>query len=158
MPVSRRLTYDQVAARMVGVTNALGYFGQVGRALTLPAPVGWVPDPVVKDEANGDLRVKPYFVLFPGAGADGPDQPLCDTDGALALDWYVTVAGADIDDVLDLLDRVDNRILRWAPVVAGHAFGQVTRFPASRSPVLADTTVSPPRLFARPQYQLIATT
>lgn len=159
VPVSRRLVYNQVAARLVGVTNAIGYYGQVGRPLTLPdPPPGWVADPVVKDEETSDLRVQPYFVLFPGAGGDGPDQPLCDTDGALTLDWFVTVAGGDVDDVLALLDRVDARLLRWAPTVAGHGFGQVTRFPASSAPILPDRTLKPERLFARPQYQLVATT
>lgn len=156
MPVSRRLVYDAIATRLVTVGNAAGYYGQLGRPLTLTPPSGWVPDPVVKDEASGDMRVTPYFVVFPGAGTDVGDQPLCATDGGLGLDWFVTVAGGDVDDVLALLDRVDAALLGWAPTVTGHVFDLATRFPGSRSPIIPDRTVTPERLFARPQYALSA--
>jgi len=154
-PVSRRIIYGLIAQRLTAVTNAYGYYGQIGRPLVhnLPVPA----DPIVKDPTNGNLQVQPYFVLYPGAGGDGPDQPLCDTDDALSLDWRVTAVGGDVEDVLALIDRMDGLLIGWTPVSSGLGFGRVGRLPGTSAPVLPDTTVKPPRQFAPLQYALVAT-
>lgn len=154
-PVSRRTVYGLFAQRLVAVTNAHGYYGQIGRPLVhnLPTP----PDPIVKDPTTGDLRVQPYFVLYPGAGTDGPDEPLCDTDDALTLDPRITAAAGDVEDLLALIDRLDGLLTGWTPTAAGLACGRVGRLPGSSAPVLTDNTVKPPRQFAQLQYALVAT-
>lgn len=156
MPVSRRLVFGAIATRLTAVTNATGYYGQVGRPLTLPAPTGWVADPPVKEAT--DPHVKPYFVLYPGPGVDGPDTPLVGLDDGLGLDFDVRAAAGDIDDLLALIDRLDAQLVGWIPVVAGTVLGRIGRFPGYRPPLLPDKTVSPERQFAPLKYVLNATT
>jgi len=155
-PVSRRIVFGLVAIRLLGVTNAYGYYGRIGRALTDPAPAGWVPDPPPK--SADDPRVQPYFVLYPGAGGDGPDTPLVGVDDGLDLAWQITAAGGDVEDALALIDRLDALLIGWIPVSAGLSFGRVMRLPGTRPQLLPDKTVSPERTFAPLQYVLTATT
>lgn len=156
MPVvSRRTVFSLVAIRLSTITNATGYYGQIGRPLILPAPVGWEADPPVK--SAGDPRVKPYFVLYPGAGTDGPDLQLNGIDEGLNLSWQITAAGGDVEDVLALIDRLDARLIGWVPTDLGTGFSPVGRLLGYRPPLLPDKTVSPERLFAPLQYQLTAT-
>ncbi len=156
MPVSRRLVYGAIATRLTGVTNATGYYGQIGRPLTLPAPVDWVADPPVKSAQ--DPSIKPYLILHPGPGIDGPDLALGETFDGIGLDFDVRAAAGDIDDLLALVDRIDARLLGWVPVLSGVVFGQVTRFPGYRPPLLPDKTVSPERQFTPLKYVVNATT
>lgn len=156
MPISRRLLFGTIATRLVGITNATGYYGQVGRPLTVPAPAGWVADPPVK--ADNDPRVKPYFVLYPGPGVDGPDSPLVGLDEGLGLDFDVRTAAGDVDDLLALVDRIEARLVGWVPVLAGVVCGPVGRFPGYRPPFLPDKTVSPERQFTPLKYVLTVTT
>jgi hypothetical protein len=155
-PVSRRTIFGLIATRLLTVTNAYGYYGRIGRALIEPAPVGWVPDPPVKDPED-DPRVQPYFVLYPGAGGDGPDAPLSGVDDGLDLAWQITAAGGDVEDVLALIDRLDAQLIGWYPTVTGLSFGRVMRLPGTRPQLLPDKTVSPERTFAPLQYVLTAT-
>lgn len=155
MPVSRRLVFGTIATRLSTISNATGYYGRVGRPIVLPAPTGWTADPQPKSAQ--DPTIRPYFVLYPGAGDDGPDQQLGDLDEGIDLPWRVTVAGGDPDDVLALADRVDARLLGWVPTLAGHVFGRVTRLPGTQAPLLPDTTISPGRVFVPLQYSVTAT-
>lgn len=154
--VSRRLLFGAIATRLITVTNAIGYYGQIGRPLTSPAPDGWAADPPPKSDT--DLRVKPYFILFPGPGTDGPDTDLgdCAVDGLFSL--QVTVAGGDIEDVLALVDRVSTALRRWAPAVSGLVCGPL-RYPDGYSPgpVLVDREQTPPRLYVPLPFQLTVT-
>lgn len=156
MPVSRRLAFGAIATRLSTVTNATGYYGQIGRPIILPAPAGWVADPPVK--SADDPRVRPYYVLYPGSGGDGPDRPVLGLDDGLSLPWDVTAAGGDVDDVLALIDRIDAQLVGWVPAVVDVVFGRVIRLPGSRSPLLPDKAVSPERQFSRLQYVVDATT
>lgn len=150
--VSRRLLFAAIAEQLGTVTNATGYYGQVGRGLDGDL----IPEPQPK--SSTDLRVQPYFVLFPGPGTDGPDTDLgdCAVDGTFSL--QVTVAGGDIDDVLALVDRVTTALRRWTPTVSGLVCGPL-RYPDGYSPgpVLVDREQTPPRLYVPLPFQLTAT-
>lgn len=156
MPILRRPLALAVATRLAGVTNATGYFGQVGPMNGLPGVTGTPADPPPK--STDDARVKPYFVMFPGIGLPGDEPDLGDT--LVDLDWSfgVTVAGGDIQDVLALVDRIDALLYRWAPTVAGFQCGPL-RYPPGRDvPLLLDQAFKPVRHYAPLQYQLTAHT
>lgn len=156
---SRRLIANAVAGRLAGLAPAtIGYYGAIGRPLTSPAPAGWVADPPPKSQQ--DQRVQPYFVLYPGAGSDGPDANLGDESIDLTAPFQVTAAAGDIEDLLALIDRIDTRLNRWAPAVADLICGPL-RPPPGFNPgptPLVDKQYSPSRLYVPLQYQLTATT
>jgi hypothetical protein len=160
--ISRRLLANAVAARLVGVTNATGYYGQIGRPLTTPAPTGWTADPQPKSPT--DARVKPYFVLYPGAGGQGPDPDAADQAVDLTQPFRVTAAAGDIEDLLALIDRIEARLIHWVPDLGaagdGIHIGSVRRplGVPDTAPVLTDTQFNPHRLYTPLQYQLTATT
>ncbi|GEP38887.1 hypothetical protein NPS01_25500 [Nocardioides psychrotolerans] len=155
--ISRRLVAVAVATRLVGVTNATGYVGKVSALSGLPGVTGTPDSPPVKSAS--DARVKPYFVLFPGAGTPGPETDLGDSVVDLDLPFQLTVAGGDLYDVLALADRVHAALHRWAPVVDGHQCGPL-RVPPGYAPgvVLTDRDFTPHRLYTPLQYQLTAHT
>lgn len=159
--ISRRLLANAVAARLLGVEHATGYYGQVGRLLP-GAPDDTPVDPQPKSAT--DARVQPYFVHYPGAGGQGPDPDAGDQAVDLTHPFDVTAAAGDIEDLLALVDRLDARLLRWVPDLGaageGIHVGPVRRPPGvpASAPVLTDTQHSPHRLYARLQYQLTATT
>lgn len=159
MPISRRLVANTVAARLVGVTNATGYYGQVGRLLP-GAPDTTPTEPPAK--SSTDSRVAPYFVLYPGAGGQGPDPDTADQADDLTLPFQVTAAAGDIEDLLALVDRIHARLNRWTPDLGltGVHVGYLRRPPGvpATAPVLTDTQFSPVRLYTPLQYQLTATT
>lgn len=165
--ISRRLLANAVAARLVGVTNASGYYGQIGRPLPgqqLVSGGGTVPDdPPAK--AAQDPRVAPYFVFYPGAGGAGPDPDAGDGAIDLTQPFQINAAAGDIEDLLALVDRIDARLHRWTPVLESPAgdgvfVGYLQRpFGAPTTlPILTDTQFSPHRLYTPLQYQLTATT
>jgi len=144
--ISRRLVVGAVAARLQTVTNTTIYYGQVGRRLD----GSFGHEPPTKSAI--DLRVRPYAVLFPGTGTDGPDLDLagCNTD--LTLPYQVTAAAGDIDDLLGLVDRIDAALHRWHPTVPGYVVGRLERPPGFSPLVLPDRAVTPERLFVPLQY------
>lgn len=153
MAISRRLLANAIAARLAGVTNAVGYYGQVGR--TLAGTLGVDPQP----KSATDQRVKPYFILFPSAGQPGPDPDLGDCNVDLTQPFQITVAGGDMEDVLALADRVDGRIFRWIPTLSGAVCGPVKPPEGfTAPPVLTDKNFTPNRLYVPLLYQLTATT
>lgn len=157
MPLpSRRLIFGAVAAQIAPVTNATGYYGQIGRAIVLPAPAGWLPDPPPK--SVDDPRVKPYYLLYPGAGGDGPDTPVTGGDDGLTIGFGIQVAGGDADDVEALVDRLEARVLGWIPTVAGIVFGPIRRQPGYQPQMQTDDTKQPERLYVPLRYVLTATT
>jgi len=153
MTVSRRQLGNLVAEHLaVLAPTTIGYYGQIGRPLT-PALAGAIPaSPPVK--SSSDPRVKPYFVLYPGAGTDGPDTPLCGTPDGLTWSFRITAAAGDVEDFLALVDRIDARLIGWAPIVAGYLPGRVGRQPGYDAPQLVDEQVTPPRVYTLLQYQL----
>ncbi|WKN47148.1 hypothetical protein [Nocardioides sp. Arc9.136] len=160
--IDRRVFAGVIAARLTTVTNAAGYYGQIGRALpgqTIGTGTGHTPaDPQPK--GPHDLRVRPYIVLFPGAGTDGPDTDVADTFVDLDAPFQVTVAGGDIDDVLALATRVDTALNRWTPPpTGGMRFGRLAP-PAGYDPgpVLTDASTKPARLYTPLLYRAIAHT
>lgn len=158
MPISRRALAGAVAARAVGVTNATGYFGQIGEMNGLPGVTDTPADPPTK--AAGDLRVKPYFVVFPGAGEPGNEDSVGGpTDAFVDLDWpiQITAAAGDIDDLLGLVDRIHDRFFRWSPGLLGAVLTGHLAVPAGYRPgVLTDKTVTPYRLYVPLLFQLTA--
>jgi hypothetical protein len=155
MPVSRRLLANAIATRLLTVTNATGYYGQVGRLLP-GAPSHTPLDPPAK--SDDDPRVQPYFVLYPGAGAPSDEQDLALSGQDLTTTLQVTVAGGDVEDVLALVDRVDAALLRWSPAVEGAVCGFLWPPTGYQPPLLPDRTVTPHRQFVPLQYQLTANT
>ncbi len=160
---SRRAIANAVATHLAGVTNATGYYGQIGRALpgqVLDSAGGTVPDdPAPKDPTNGDLRVKPYFVLYPGTGGPGPEPDAGDSVTDLTLPLPITAAAGDIEDLLALIDRLTARFDTWRPSIGGTAFDRV-RFPTGYVPgqLLVDDQFKPARLYTRLPFQITATT
>lgn len=150
--VSRRDVYAVIAAQLGTVPHAVGYYGQVGRGLDGDL----IPEPQPKSAT--DLRVEPYFILFPSPGGPGPDTDLgdCAVDGTFG--FHVTVAGGDIEDVLALVTRVTAALRRWTPTVAGLVCGRV-RHPEGYSPgpVLLDPQHAPARSYVPIPFQFTAT-
>jgi hypothetical protein len=160
MPISRRALATAVATRAVGITNATGYLGQISALTGLPGVENTPADPPTK--GNGDLRVKPYFILFPGAGEPGTeDSTAGSADTFVDLDWPIgiTAAAGDIDDLLALVDRIHNRFFRWTPGTLGDVLTGHLRVPPGYRPgVLTDKTVTPYRLYVPLLFQLTAHT
>lgn len=152
MPVNRRALAGAIAARLATVTNATGFYGQIGRGLD--GTLGGDPQPKSAD----DLRVQPYFVLYPGAGSDGPDSSLGDRAADVTLDPLVTVAAGDVDDLLAAVDRIDAALSLWTPVVEGHVCGRLRPPPGYSAPQLVDRDFEPVRLYVPLRYQFTATT
>lgn len=161
MPISRRLLSQSIAPRLIEkASTGIGYYGRVGRALPGQQlqPAGTIPaDPPAK--SLQDLRVKPYYVLYPSPGTPGGDEDLGATTDALDWIFQITVAGGDIDDVLALTDRIHGALHRWTPTVTGVLCGPIG-VPAGYNPgpVLLDRDVTPPRHFTPLQFHLHAHT
>lgn len=164
--ISRRLLSNAVAAQLVGVTNATGYYGKVGNPLPgqqLISAGGTVPDDP-RPKSPHDSRVAPYFVLYPGAGGQGPDPDAADRAVDLTQPFRVTAAAGDTEDLLALIDRIEARLLRWTPELGpagdGIHVGYLRRPPGvpDVAPILTDTQFTPHRVYTPLQYQLTATT
>lgn len=159
--ISRRQLALAVGERLIAVTNATGYFGQIGESHPLPDGPD-VPATPPKKSTN-DLRVKPYFIVEPGAGTPGTEADLADTYVDLDMPFTIRAAAGDVEDLLALIDRLDARLFRWSPGVLDGVDGPVVCGPMRRPPgyvppVLPDTTVTPQRWFAPLQYVLHANT
>ena len=153
MPVDRRLLSGAIATRLLGVANAAGYYGQIGRGLD--GTLGGEPQP----KSSDDPRIAPYFVFYPGAGGDGPDLEVAQLDDDITQGFSITAVAGDVDDLLALVNRINARIYLWSPTVAGHVCGRIT-YPLGFQPSghLVDRQFEPNRLYVPMQYQLTATT
>lgn len=159
--ISRRTLALAVATRLVDVTNATGYLGQIGARNGLPGLENTPADPPTK--GGTDQRVKPYFVLFPGVGSPSTEVDLGDSFIDLDVPFQITAAAGDTEDLLALVDRIHDCLYRWAPgvltdegvtpVVIG---GPLRTPPGYVPPVLTDTNVTPHRLYTPLQYVLTA--
>lgn len=150
--VSRRTLVAAIAERLEQVTNATGYYGQVGRRLD--GTLGDDPAP----KSPTDPRVAPYFVLYPGTGTPGPDEALGDCHQDITATVLVTAVAGDVDDLLGLVDRIHNVLHLWAPTVPGVVCGRLKPLPGYEAAQLVDHQVQPPRLFVPLRYQFAATT
>lgn len=174
--IPRRLIANAIAARLVTITHATGYYGQVGRPLPgqdLIEHGGTIP-PNPPTKSDDDLRVRPYFVFWPGNGVPTDEEDLADTHDDLVLPVRLTVAAGDIEDLLALIDRIHGALFRWVPSTdeGAEVFQQWTEESAQRvvcgplrtplgatpGPVLVDDSFTPVRLYVPLQYQLTATT
>lgn len=150
--ISRRALSTAVMTRLATVTNATGYYGEVGQGL----PGATVPE---KPPADADGRVKAYYVLYPSPGTPSPDQDLGDTHED--LDWLiqVTAAAGYLQDLLALIDRIDAALYRWAPVVAGiQCTGLKPPLGFNPGGIQRDRDFTPNRLWTPLQYRTLATT
>lgn len=155
--VSRREVGNAVAAHLAGVTNATGYYGQVGRPLPGVDPATVPADPPPKSPT--DPRVRPYFIVYPTAGVPGPDPDLADVADDLTLPLRITAAAGDVEDLLGLIDRIETRLHRWTPTVVGLALGRVVHpIGYAAPPILLGRDVNPHRHYTSLTYQVTATT
>lgn len=152
----RRALALAVATRLVGVTHATGYLGQIGAKNGLPS-VADTPDKPPTKSAT-DLRVAPYFILEPGVGRPGDEVDLGDTLVDLDQPLTVRAAAGDIEDLLALIDRIDARLFRWAPTVDGVVCAPLRLPPGYTPPLLLDQSVTPARHYSPLQYVLHANT
>lgn len=144
--ISRRALTGAVAARLDPAALKLSRLYR-----------GEVTDPAVLDDGSG--RVKPYAVVWPS-----PGTPSLDADDAAdtitSLDWLVqvTVAAGRQEDALAAVDRVDVRLLGWAPVIDGIACSRL-RPPTGYDPgsMRLDVDKNPPRHYLPLLYRLTAT-
>ncbi len=152
--ISRRLVARAIGTRLATVTNATGWYGQIGAKYGLPGVTDTPNAPLPK--STDDPRVQPYFVLYPGVGSPSGEGDVADTFVDLVEVVQVTVAGGDVDDVLALADRVDAALYRWEPDVAvtGVKCGPLRPPPGYAPPLLTDRDITPARLFVPLQYQL----
>lgn len=157
MAISRRALLNAVGTRLVAVTNATGYVGQIGAMYGLPGITGTPADPPPK--SSSDPRIRPYFILEPGAGAPTGEADIADC--YVDLDWPFTVraVAGDPNDLLALIDRIDALLWRWSPGQVGDAHtGRVLHQPGYMPPVIPDTNQTPHRHFSPLQYRLTAHT
>lgn len=155
--ISRRAVALAIGERLLQVTNATGYFGQIGALNGLPgATVSPPADPPPK--GGPDKRVQPYFVLEPGAGTPRDELDLADTVVDLTIPFVVRAAAGDVEDLLALIDRIDALLYRWAPLVAGIRCGPLRPPPGAVPPLLVDDSFKPARHYTPLAYQLTAHT
>jgi hypothetical protein len=160
--IDRRQLAVAVATRLAGVTNATGYFGQIGAQNGLPGVSDTPAAPPVKVPGE-DLRVTPYFIVEPGAGRHGDEADLADAYVDLDQPFTIRAAAGDIEDLLALINRIDDRLWRWSPGVLDGPDGPVVCGPLRPPPgfdppILPDSSVQPPRMFSPLQYVLHANT
>jgi hypothetical protein len=153
-PISRRLLGLAIATRLTSVTNATGYLGQIGAKNGLPGVEDTPADPPTKTAT--DLRVKPYFILFPGLGRRPGEIDLAESINDLDQLVRVTAAGGDVQDVLALVDRIDALLFRWSPTVTGVRCGPLRLPPGYDPPLLTDESVPPTRHYVPLQYRFTA--
>ncbi|GAW54744.1 hypothetical protein [Nocardioides sp. PD653] len=159
--IPRRILGRAVATRLVGVTNATGYYGQIGakNGLVVGTPAPADPPP----KSPTDQRVAPYFILFPGIGRPTDEADLADTYVDLETPFTVQAAAGDVDDLLALVERIDALLWRWSPGVLTTTSGPVVCGPLRTPPgydprLLIDQAKTPPRHYTPLQYQLTAHT
>ena len=142
--IRQKLITDAVFARLQTLSGVAVYRSEV------PSSPPRAPD--------GDGRVGPYVVLWPFGGVPTREKDLgdqaVDIDYGMQLDC---VAGFETDAEA-LFDRVHALVYRWAPTVAGLAFGAF-RPPVGYQPgaVQKNEAVNPPRYWVPLQYRIVAT-
>lgn len=146
--MNRRQLANAIATRLTGVTNAVGYYGQIGQALPGQTPP---KDPPLKTDGSG--QVAPYFVFYPGALGDHPDAAVCRSDDPREGGFQITAAAGHVEDLMALVDRIDALLHQW------HAEMQTMtkRRPGYEVPQLIDENVTPKRPYAPLQYQATTT-
>lgn len=163
--IQARVLAGLVATRLVGVTNATGYYGQIDARNGLPGVTGTPADPPPK--SSTDARVQPYFILFPGIGTPGPETSVGGhTDSFVDRDSLlrITAAAGDIDDLLALVDRINDLLWRWSPGPITAEGGPTVLcgpllIPPGYDPQpLQDATFTPVRHYVQLQFQLTAHT
>lgn len=161
--IARRAIAAAIASRLTGVTNAVGYVGQIGARNGLPGVTDTPEKPPTKSDK--DPRVVPYFILYPGIGGPTDETDLGDTSVDIDYPVTITAAAGDIDDLLALVDRITTQLWRWIPGddlgrADGHPIvaGPLRIPPGYQPPVLLDQAFTPPRHYTQLQFVLTAHT
>lgn len=140
MTVSRAGVFEVVKARLGLIGNASHFVGEIPQT----------PPTVSAD----DLRVLPYDVLWPGAGA--PGQEIALAGGALSdttMRWMITAASGDPDWTLKLVDLIDGLFNGWEPVIAGVSVGTCVQ-DFDPGPIVPGSGFSPTRYYLQMPYRL----
>lgn len=159
--IPRRRIGRAIAARLVEVTNATGYYGQIGAKYALLPGQTAPPTPPAKSDT--DTRVAPYFVVEPGIGSPTREVDLGMSLVDAAPTFTIRAAAGDPDDLLALVERIDALLRRWSPGVIDVDGVPVICGPLEVPPgydprFLTDQTVTPWRHFTPLQYRLTAHT
>lgn len=138
-PISRRFLADAVYARLQA--ELAGIQGYRTEADSVP----------IAPNSNG--RAVQYYVLTVSPGTPTDQQDLGDT--AVDLDWLiqVTAAAGEENDVLELVQRLEGALYRWAPVAAGLVCGPLRPPPGYDALLQLDRSVQPHRPFVPLQYR-----
>lgn len=180
-PIPHRPLAAAVAARLVALTNATGWVGQISARTGLPGVDDTPGGPIAKSDT--DARVQPYFVLYPGLGNPVAEQDLGDQSVDVDIPVTVTAAAGDVEDLLALVGRIDTLLWRWvpdglgwfvydpttpawlwAPSPDGYAeatpilAGPLRPIPDAPRQLLLDESVDPSRHYVRLEYALRAHT
>jgi hypothetical protein len=142
--ITRKQLADAVEDRLATIPNLQHYRGSVP---TTPPTI-----------SSDDLRVKPYVVLFPGAGMPGSDPRLAGDSNGLGWSFQLTCVSGRQTDVEQLVDVVTNAFELWTlipnpPLTDGRVVGRCRQINDPGTPV-PDKGQTPPRFFTALIYRI----
>lgn len=143
--IDRHLLTMTAYQRLQGVTGASAWLGEPD-----VEPLPQIPD--------SDGRVKPYTILWPGAGT--PTLELDAADTAVDLEWtiQITCAAGYPEDLVALVGRVDAAFYRWIPSLTGLVCDRFRPPPGyDPGPIRLDRDVTPHRPWLPLQYRTTIT-
>lgn len=151
--VPRRIITAALVARLDEISNVTVYLRRVGFVLGSTVTV---PPPTVSPI---DQRVRPYVVVHPSPGMNGPDSRLDDSSSGRVYGPQITCVVGDETALDVLVDAVTAKLDGWRPALASpHDMAEIGRFrplagfdpgPGSR-----DDDVTPARFWTPLQYRL----
>ena len=149
----RGLLTRTLVARLEEIQHLTVYLRRVGFVLDAAAEI---PPPTISPD---DMRVRPYAVIYPSPGSDGPDERLDQTLTGIVWRPQVTLVAGD-ETALDLVvDAVTQRLDSWRPTFsAPHddiEVGRLRKPPGfDPGPSRRDDDIAPARYWTPLQYVL----
>lgn len=151
--ISRKTITDLLCSRLAEIPNTTVYLRRVGFK---PGTNTHTPPPTV---SSTDLRVRPYLVVYPSPGMDGPDRRLDSrTNGRIYRPQITCVVGDET--AIDLLvDAVSTKLDGWRPTLPGplpsNAVGHFRPLAGfDPGPTGRDDDITPARFYTALQYVL----